>query len=159
MGRLNDAVVGKGIQHLGGDGLTGGQIDNAHIAAVNAVTKSLDVKVAALAMVPRVIGMIADIADLVVEPPGNGVVVGVPPVAVPVVVVGPVKTLLEDFLRRTRSYRRRIIRCSPALVVVRLDHEGEVLFRYVDAGNLVVITNPDFHGVPLSTWASQRGDT
>ena len=108
-------------------------------------------------MVARVIGMIADIADLVVEPPGNGIVVGVPPVAVPVVVVGSVKALLDDLLWRARPYRRRINRRSPALVVVRLDHEGEVLFRYVDAGNLVVITNPDFHGVPLSAWASQRG--
>jgi len=108
-------------------------------------------------VIPGIIGMIADESNLVIETPGDGVIVGMPPMAVPIVVVGPVETLLDDLLRRARLYSGRIIRSGSALIVVRLNHEGEVFFGYVDAGNLVVIANSNLHGVPLSAWASQRG--
>ena len=123
------------------------------------VREGVDVEVAALPVVPGVIGMIANETNLVIETPGDGVIVSVPPMAMPVVVVGPVEALLNDLLRRARPYSRRIIRSSSALVVVSLDHEGEVLLGYVDVGELVVIANSDFHGVPHSAWASQRRDT
>ena len=45
VGRLDDAVVREGVQHLGGDGLTGSQIDHAHITAVHAVAKQQNLKI------------------------------------------------------------------------------------------------------------------
>ena len=45
VGRLDDAVVGDGVQHVGGDDLTGGQIDHAHVAAVHTVAKQEYLKI------------------------------------------------------------------------------------------------------------------